>query len=178
MKKTKLIKNSKKGLLIWITGLSGSGKTTLASEISDFVEKKKGPTVVLSGDNIRKAFGYDKFDKKSRLKYAKSYSLLCKKITDKKINLIFATVSMFNTVRKWNKENVDNYIEIYIESNIDNLIKKGKKFFYRKKHKNIVGKNIEAQLPQNPHIKISNNFQKSIRNLKSELILKLKKNLN
>ena len=36
---------------------------------------------------------------------------------------------MFNTVRKWNKKNVDNYIEIYIESNIDNLIKKGKNSF-------------------------------------------------
>ena len=61
---------------------------------------------------------------------------------------------MFNSVRNWNKKNVDNYIEIYIESNIDKLIKKGDKFFYKKKQMNIVGKNIEAQLPQNPHIKI------------------------
>ena len=175
MKKSKEIKNSKKGLLIWITGFSGSGKTTLANEINNFIERKKGPTVVLSGDNLRKAFGYDKFDRKSRLKYAKSYSLLCKNITDKKINLIFATVSMFNSVRNWNKKNVDNYIEIYIESNIDKLIKKGDKFFYKKKQMNIVGKNIHAELPSNSDIKIKNDLQKPIQILKKELIAKLNK---
>ena len=69
----------KQAFLFWITGLSGSGKTTLAKKINSFVEKNFGPAVILSGDNLREIFNFDKFDKKSRLKYALSYSKFCKK---------------------------------------------------------------------------------------------------
>ena len=54
----------------------------MAYEISSFVENKIGPSIVISGDNLRQAFDYVKFDKKSRLKYALNYSKWCKKISD------------------------------------------------------------------------------------------------
>jgi|TARA_B100001059_G_scaffold235429_1_gene281020 adenylylsulfate kinase-like enzyme len=171
LKKIKINKES--GVLIWITGLSGSGKTSLAHEIHKFVEGKIGPTVVISGDSLREIFNYKKFDKKSRLKYAMTYASFCRKITSKKLNIIFATVSLFHKVRLWNKNNIKNYLEIYIESNIEKLIKKKKKFFYKTRLKNIVGKNIKAEFPKKSHIIIKNNFDKSIPSLKKELIKKL-----
>ena len=167
--------NKKKGYLFWVTGLSGSGKTTLSNGISKFINKEYGKTIVMSGDNLRNALGYDKYDRSSRLKYAMFYAKFCKEITDNKINLIFATVSLFSKVRQWNKRNIDNYVEIYIKSDIKKLIKKKNKFFYRKKLKNIVGKNIKAEFPQNPDIVIKNGFDKPIYLLKRELINKLKK---
>ena len=54
MKKKKL--NSSKGILFWITGLSGSGKTSLAKKIKKDISKRYGPTIVISGDNLRKIF--------------------------------------------------------------------------------------------------------------------------
>ena len=174
MSKLSLNRNRKKGFLIWITGLAGSGKTSLANEIYSFIEKKYGQTVVLSGDDLRKEFNFKKFDKKSRLKYAMHYSSFCKKITDKKINLIFATVSLFNKVRLWNKKNIENYLEIYIEADISKLLKKKNKPFYRNnKNKNIVGKGILPEFPTKPHIKIKNNF-KSIKILKTNLINRIR----
>ena len=77
------------GYLFWITGLSGSGKTTLSKEILEYVNKEYGNTIVLSGDNLRDACNFKKFDRASRLKYAMSYAKFCKEITDNKINLIF-----------------------------------------------------------------------------------------
>ncbi len=167
--------NKKKGYLFWITGLSGSGKTTLANEIFGYINKKYGKTILMSGDNLRDACNLKKFDKASRLKYAMFYSRFCKEVTDNKINLIFATVSLFKKVRNWNRKNIDNYLEIYIESDIKKLIKKGKKFFYKKKLINIVGKNIKAEFPKNPDIIIKNRFDKPIYLLKKELINKIKK---
>tara|TARA_B100001939_G_C16794510_1_gene552814 strand:- start:139 stop:651 length:513 start_codon:yes stop_codon:yes gene_type:complete len=164
----------KNGYLFWITGLSGSGKSSLAGKVFEFIKKKYGPTIILSGDDLRRIFNFNKFDKKSRLEYALSYSKFCKQITDQNINILFSTISMYHKVRSWNKKNIKNYIEIYIESDISELIKFRKKSFYRKKLKNIVGKDIKAQLPKNPDIKIINNFVKSVDQLKLELIKKIK----
>ncbi len=92
----KLKKN--KGILFWITGLSGSGKTAIAEKVKSNVSKKYGPTITLSGDDLRKIFNYNKFSRKNRLTYALSYSKICKYITDKKINVILSTVSLFHKV--------------------------------------------------------------------------------
>ena len=113
----------KKGILFWITGLSGSGKTTLAKKILKFITNKYGQTIIVSGDDIRKIFDYEKFDKNSRLKYALSYCKLCKLITEQGTNVIISTVSMYHRIRNWNKKNIKNYLEIYIEADIENLIK-------------------------------------------------------
>ena len=169
----KLKKN--KGILFWITGLSGSGKTAIAEKVKSNVSKKYGPTITLSGDDLRKIFNYNKFSRKNRLTYALSYSKICKYITDKKINVILSTVSLFHKVRKWNKLNIKNYIEIYIEADINKLIKKRKKFFYKGNYKNIVGKNIKPEFPQSPHIIIKNDFNKSINVLAKGLIKKINK---
>ena len=56
--------DNKKGILFWITGLSGSGKTTLGRNLKNYISKNYGPTIIISGDNLRKIFHLNKFDKK------------------------------------------------------------------------------------------------------------------
>ena len=169
----KLKKN--KGILFWITGLSGSGKTGIAENIKNNISNKYGPTVIVSGDDLRKIFNYKKFSRKDRLAYALNYSKFCKCITDNKINIILSTVSLFHKVRKWNRTNINNYIEIYIQSDINKIIEQKNKFFYKGKYKNVIGKNIKAEFPKSPHITIKNNFIKSTNALSKELIKKINK---
>ena len=171
----KLKKDSNKGILFWITGLSGSGKTTIAKKIESHISKKYGPAVNVSGDDLRKIFNFKTFSRKDRLSYALTYGQFCKYITDKKINITFSTVSLFHKVRKWNSSNINNYIEIYIQSDINKIIKQKKKFFYRGNHLNIVGKNIKPEFPKSPHIIIKNDFDKSINVLAKDLIKKINK---
>ena len=169
----KLKKN--KGILFWITGLSGSGKTTIAQKIESNISNKYGPTVTVSGNDLRRIFNFKKFSRKDRLAYALSYSKFCKYITNNKINIILSTVSLFHKVRKWNRSNIQNYIEIYIQSNIHKIIKQKKKFLYKGNYGNIVGKSIKPEFPQSPHITIKNDFDKSISTLSNELIKKINK---
>jgi len=169
----RLLKN--KGIVFWITGLSGSGKTAIAEKIKKDISNKYGPTMIISGDDLRNIFGYKKFSKKDRLVYAFSYSKFCKCIVDNNINVIFSTVSLFHAVRKWNRSNIKNYIEIYIQSDIDKIIKQKKKFFYKGNYKNIVGKNIKPEFPKFPDIIIRNDFKKSVNDLSRELIKTLHK---
>ena len=47
-------RDPRKGILFWVTGLSGSGKTTISKKIVKDIEKLYGPTLLISGDDIRK----------------------------------------------------------------------------------------------------------------------------
>ena len=118
--------NKKKGILFYIQGLSGSGKSSIAQKIKKQITKLYGPTLLISGDNLRKIFELYDYSYSGRLSNAKKFSKLAKSLTDQKINLILTIVGMFHSTRNWNKKNISNYIEIYIKSDI-NIIKE----FYR-----------------------------------------------
>ena len=164
-----------KGILFWITGLSGSGKTTIGRKIKREIIKIYGPTIHISGDDLRKIFKINKYDHKSRLKYGKKCCNFAKFITDQKINLIFSIIGMTQSLRDWNRKNIDNYIEIYIKSNIKQILKKKIKKLYTLNKSPVVGINIKPEFPKKPNIVINNNFKKNTQQLANELINKLKK---
>ncbi len=162
--------NKKKGILFWITGLSGSGKSTIASLIKDKIEKKYGPTIIMSGDDLRYITNFQKYKKKERLQFSKTKLKFYKFITDQKINLIFSTISLFDSVRKNNKKEIENYVEIYIKSDVKEIIKNNKKKLYRKKNQKIWGVNIKPEFPKKPMIQVESNFQTSLKKISNNLI--------
>lgn len=167
--------DKKKGILFWITGLSGSGKTSIAKKIKKNIVKEFGPTIVVSGDDLRKIFGFKQYDEKSRIILSRKFCKFAKFITDQKINLIFAIVGLMNEPRKWNKKNIKNYVEIYIKANLQKIINLGKKKIYKFQKKNkIVGVNIHPEFPKKPDIVIHNNFLKNTNYLSEELFKKIK----
>ena len=166
--------NNKKGILFWITGLSGSGKTSLGKKIFVEINKKYGKTILLNGDDLRNIFQLKKYSFSDRYQVAMSYSNFCKKITNQKINLIFTTVSMFHNVRHYNNKNINNYIEIFIKTNIKKIIKEDKKKLYKSKYKkNIVGVDIKFEIPKKPLITLNNNFTESLDSLSKKLLKKI-----
>lgn len=171
----KLKKNKSKGILFWITGLSGSGKTTIAKKVRKKIEKIYGPTILISGDDLRKIFKLNKYNYKARLEYGRQFCNLGKFITDQKVNLIFAVVGMMHSLRNWNKKNIDNYVEIYVKSNIEDIKNQKKKKIYMRKSGPIVGISIKPEFPKNPNIVINNDLKRDTQQLAAELINKLKK---
>jgi len=168
-------KIKKKGLVIWIIGLSGSGKTSIAKKIKKKINKDHGPTVVISGDDFRNIYNLKKYSKDERIKLGKSHAKFCKFLSNQNINVIFSAVGLLKEIRKFNRKNIKNYIEIYIKSKIKKIKKKRMKSLYFKKNKNIIGIDIKPEFPKNSHIIINNNFRKSIEELSEELLIKLKK---
>ena len=173
MKKIRISK--KKGILFWITGFSGSGKTAIAHKIKPEIVKFYGPTILISGDNLRKIFNFKKYSKNARYKNGLMFSKLCEFITIQKINVIFAAVGLLDKLRQQNRQNIQNYVEIYIKSDLAKIIKIGKKRIYKKYNKNIVGKDILAEMPKSPDIILNNKFDKSINILSIRLLKKIKK---
>jgi adenylylsulfate kinase-like enzyme len=169
--------DQKKGICIWITGLAGSGKTAIAKKIRSRFAKLYGPTILVSGDDIRNIFGLYKFTKEERQKNAINFGKLSKFVINQKINIILATIGMFEKARKNNRKNIKNYIEVYIKADIKTIIKIGKKKIYKRFNRNIVGLDIKPELPENPDIIIKNDFNTSVEKLSDKLIKSLKKKL-
>lgn len=172
----KLKKNKNKGILFWITGLSGSGKTTIAKKIKKDIIQLYGPTLLVSGDNLRKIFKFNKYTYNERASIAKKFCKFAKYVTNQKINLIFASVGMMDSTRKWYRNNIDNYIEIYIKADLKKIIRlKKKKIYHKKNGGDIVGITIKPEFPKQPDIRINNDFKKSTDDLADNLIKKISK---
>jgi adenylylsulfate kinase-like enzyme len=169
--------NSKKGILFWVTGLSGSGKTVLAKKIKNRISKIYGPTLIISGDDIRNVFKLKGYSYNDRLQTVKKYCKLSKLITSQKINVIFAVIGLMDEIRLWNKKNIENYIEIYVKSDITTIIKKRRKRVYKTSKKNIVGIDIKPEFPKKPDIIIKNYFKNDLNKLSSELLNKIQKSI-
>ena len=174
MKKKKIYLN--KGILFWVTGLSGSGKTTISRKIKKYIDENYGPTLLVSGDDIRNIFNFKKYTIEERRKLVLKYCKFSKFITDQNINLIFAVVGMMDEVRDWNKKNIRNYIEIFIKTDLKKIIKNKKKKIYHKKNiGDIVGLDIQPEFPKKPDIIIYNDFKNKINSLSKDLIKKINK---
>ena len=82
------------------------------------------------------------------------------------------------SIREWNRKNIDNYIEIYIKSEIKEIIKQKKKKIYFSSKKNLVGLDIKPEFPKKPDIILKNNFKTDVNELSKKLVGKIQKQIN
>lgn len=153
-------------MVIWIIGLSGTGKTTLANLVVDRIRQLKGKVVLLDGDLIRELFGNDvDHSVEGRKRNAQRLSVLSKYLADQDINVVAAVLSIFPEWRRWNRENINDYSEVYLKTSMENLIKRDTKDLYAKALKgeivNVVGVDIPFPEPENPELVIDNNVERN-----------------
>ena len=149
------------GKVYWICGLAGSGKTTIAQQFCKKLELKGFTPILLDGDNIRESFNLPRdFSYEGRLKLAKIYSRLAKMLSDQGFLVIVSVIAMFDEIFNYNKKNIKNYTEVFLDVPISELVLRDKKKLYSKgfkgEIKDVVGIDIKAEFPKNPDIKISN----------------------
>ncbi len=147
----------KKGTLYWITGLSGAGKTTIGNRLYYQMKLEKPNTIILDGDVLKTIVGKNLgYKREERLEKAYRYSTLCKLLTDQGINVIICTIAMFDEVRTWNRTNIEYYVEVFLDVELEILKRRNQKKLYSQKKADIVGIDIEVEYPKNPDIIIKN----------------------
>lgn len=157
-----------KGVLYWITGLSGAGKTTIGTKLYYEMRKACPSLVILDGDILKKLVGDSLgYSRKERLKRANYYSEMCKILTDQGISVIICTIAMYDSVREWNRRNIEKYVEVYLKVDREVLIKRDKKGLYSGqksgKISEIAGLDIDVEYPKTPDIVIENDGSFSVR---------------
>ena len=151
--------------------MPGSGKSTLAKFYFNQKKKKFKNLIWIDGDAFRKVMNNDLgYTIKDRKKNALRLVKLSKYFSDQKVNVIISANLVFQNYRNWCKKNISNFLEVYIETKKEILIKRNiKKNFFNLKN-NVLGKDIKVKKPHKPHLIINNDSSKKIFLTKKDLI--------
>jgi len=171
----KNLKSSDYGKVYWITGLAGAGKTTLAKYLYDHWKKKKTNLVFLDGDILREVFGDSASHTfEERHKLAMKYSKLCSLLSSQGLDVICATISMFDKCREWNRSNLVNYFEIYIKVPLEVLKQRDQKKLYSRfamgEIQNVMGLDLEFEEPKYSDLIIENDGSQTPQELCKKLL--------
>ena len=149
------------GTVYWITGLSGAGKTTVAALLAKRLRAHGRPVLQLDGDILRDIFSPAAgHDAEGRLRLAGAYGRLCREVAAQGIDVVCATISMFHAVRRWNREHIPGYREIYLRVPLSELRRRDSKGLYSAAREgtasNVVGVDLHAELPETPDLTVEN----------------------
>ena len=153
-------------MVVWIIGMSGTGKTTVATEVVENIRRSKSNVVLLDGDLIRTLFKNDvDHTINGRRKNAERMSVLSKFLADQDINVVAAVLSIFPEWQRWNRENISEYVEVYIKTSMNVLRLRDIKNLYGRAERgeisNVVGVDIPFPEPENPDLVIENDVERT-----------------
>ncbi len=149
----------KKGAVIWLCGLAGSGKSTLAMALNERLRAKFDNVIYLDGDESREIFGHFSYDKNGRIDMAIKRSKLANFLSKQGQIVIVSTISLFNEVYEFNRATLQNYFEVFVECEFEELKRRDQKGLYTKalsgEIANVVGVDITYDTPC-PNFTINN----------------------
>ena len=149
--------NAKKGTVYFFTGLSGAGKTTIGGLFFKRLKENKHNVFLLDGDEFRKNLCSDLgYSNEERLKAAYRGFGMSKMIADQGIDVVNCGIAMFSEIREWNRENIENYKEIYIKVSKETLVKRDQKGLYSS-GKSVVGIDLPFDEPMASDFIVENN---------------------
>jgi len=165
------------GKCYWVTGLSATGKTTLSKLLVDYL-RNTGKTIVhLDGDELREVLSDNAYTREERIALGMRYSRLCKLLTSQGVDVVIAVIGLFKELHEWNRRNILNYVEVFIETPLSELKKRDPKGLYKNYDlgmiKDIAGVDLNVDFPLQPDIHLQWSDDKTVDVMFNELIDKI-----
>lgn len=161
-------------MVVWITGLAGAGKTEIGRLVYQYLKSKDQTWVFLDGDVFRNVLGRSGYTKNERLEVAKKITKLCAFLEEQNLNVVCCTISLFKEIHQMNRALIKNYFEIFIQVDMDELIRRDKKCLYsnamKGSIKDVVGVDIDYDFPSEADLIIDNSDLNMLKE-KSQLII-------
>lgn len=148
-------------MVIWVCGLSGSGKTTLCNVLWQLLKEPLPELVLLDGDAIRATFGHDLgYSKQDRVVQIKRIQNIAKLLSEQHLVVIVAALYSSPELLDWNRCNLSDYFEVYLEVSWDTIRNRDPKGLYAGassgKITNMVGMDIPWHVPESPDLILNN----------------------
>jgi len=142
-------------MVVWLTGLSGAGKSTIANAIYHLVKSRMPELVIIDGDVIRELFGSGLgFHEMARCEQIGRIQKLALFLANQHIGVIVAALYSNMELMQWNRANLPDYFEVYVETSFPTLERRDSKGLYYKARvgeiKDVVGVDIPWNVPKNP----------------------------
>lgn len=124
---------TQEGYVIWLTGLSGAGKSTLAKALAGRLRERGHRVEVLDGDEVRSMLSPDLgFSKEERELHNRRVIYLAKLLSRNGITVIIPVIAPYRYVRDMAREELPNYIEVWVKCSLAECIRRDPKGLYRK----------------------------------------------
>lgn len=124
---------------ILITGLPSSGKTTTANLLGEKLQEKKIDLELFDGDEIRKNICSDLgFSREDRIKNAERINFLAKLLNKHQISVIISIIAPFKEMREKLKNEIKNFVEIYLKCPVEVCEKRDSKGYYKKARSGLI----------------------------------------
>ncbi|MCL4333105.1 MAG: adenylyl-sulfate kinase [Candidatus Thermoplasmatota archaeon] len=152
------------GFVLWFTGPPAAGKTTLAERIRASLLNNGRRVEILDGDEIRKGLSRDLgFSKEDREKHNERVIFVAKLLARNGVVTLVPLISPYREVRTKARNEIQNFIEVYVRCPLEILIKRDPKGLYRKalagEITNLTGLQDPYEEPLSPEITINTNEQ-------------------
>lgn len=147
------------GFTIWFTGLSGAGKSTLSEIIEKRLRERGRNVEVLDGDVVRthlsKGLGFSREDRDTNIK---RIAFVCGLLTRNGVICISAAIAPYREARDWARQQIGNFVEIYVKCPIDVCRQRDVKGLYKLvdegKIKGFTGVDDPYEEPEHPELVI------------------------
>jgi bifunctional enzyme CysN/CysC len=151
--------NGHKPVVLWFTGLSGSGKSTIANLVERQLYDQGVRTFLLDGDNVRHGLNRDLgFTDEDRVENIRRVGEVAKLFVEGGLVVLTSFISPFRAERRMARELFaeGEFIEVYVDTPIDEAIKRDPKGLYAKALKgeiaNFTGVSSPYEAPENAEI--------------------------
>lgn len=145
---------------LWFTGMSGAGKSTLSEKVAAELRHRALNVEVLDGDEVRTNLSKDlSFSKEDRDLNIRRIGYVCKLLTRNGVWSVSAAISPYRFMRDYNRQQIKNFIEIYVECSIEKLAQRDVKGLYKQalagNIENFTGLTDPYEPPLNPEIVVN-----------------------
>lgn len=167
-----------RGVTLWFTGLSGAGKSTLAEFLVPILRTQGCRVEVLDGDEVRlnlsKGLGFSKEDRDTNIK---RIGWVAKLLTRNGVVVIAAAISPYRKTRQWCREEIGEFVEVFVNCPLEVCEKRDKKGLYAKARageiKQFTGIDDPYEFPENPEV-IVNTDEETVEDSAQKIISHLR----
>jgi adenylylsulfate kinase len=148
------------GVVVWFTGLPASGKSTLAGRVRDALAAAARPSVLLDGDEVRRAFvpkiGYTEA---ARAGFYATLGKLAALIASQGLIVLVAATAQRRVWREWARAAAPRFIEVHVKATPDECAERDEKGLYTAAKagllKGLPGVDAEYEAPAAPTLTCS-----------------------
>lgn len=121
------------GFTLWFTGLSGAGKSTVASIVYDELYRRQIPVELLDGDEVRthlsKGLGFSREDRDTNIQ---RIAFVARLLNRHGVVAIAAAISPYRATRKAVRQQIGNFVEVFVKCPLDVCVSRDVKGLYKK----------------------------------------------
>jgi len=169
---------AERGVTVWLTGLSGAGKSTIAQGLESKLRLLNKKVEVLDGDvvrtNLSKGLGFSKEDRDTNIR---RIGFVSKLLTRNGVTTIVAAISPYRDVRDEVRADIGDFVEVYVDCPLDELVKRDVKGLYAKAIRgeisNFTGVSDPYEEPLKPEV-VAATHQESVEESVDKVLAKMR----